>query len=871
MASAAVASPILLEREDLLAELGEARTQAAAGRGRLVLVAGEAGVGKTAVVHAVCAEHELGTEVLWGACDALFTPRPLGPFLDLAADAAGPLAAALGGRGPGDVVDALLNVGAHAPAIVVVEDVHWADEASLDALRLLARKIGRSHLLVLATFRDDGLDRDHALRIVVGELATRAAVTRLRIPPLSPEAVAQLADGADVDVAELHRQTGGNPFFVTEVLAAGGGVIPETVRDAVLARAASLSAPARRLLDAVAIAPPHVELWLLDALAGEDADALEECLSTGMLVARPGAVAFRHELARRAIEESVGPHRGRHFHRLAVAALAEPPGAAPDVARLAHHAEAAGEPEQARRYAVEAAEHATELGAHREAAAHYARALRFADALPALERAALLERRSEALYQTDAQIESIEVLRDALAVRHAAGDDFGEATAHARLVPNLICRGHVREAEEALEAANALLEGMPPGPERAVTDAAIACYHLNEANVAEAIAFGRGACDLAEQLGDRLTLADALITVAAAEALRDGPAATATLERAVTVAKSTGVPWLVARALTHAGYVAVRHCAFDHAEEQISEGLEVCNEAELDLWRLSLLEIRARWELDRGDWTAAAETGALLIAEPRDSPSPHVTGRLVVALVRGRRGDPGTHDLLEEAMAAEGSAEELRRVCGVAAVAAELAWLQGRMGDAREATQHAYDTALARGSSSAGKLAYWRWKNGVVEELPAAFGAPYDLHLAGDWKAAAAAWASLGCPYEEALALGESDDEEALFRALDAFRRLGAVPPANMVARRLRELGVRGVSRGPRRSTQANSAALTARELEVLALLGEGMRNAAIAERLFLSPRTVDHHVSSILAKLEVSSRGEAVARAARLGVGAAR
>ena len=240
-----------------------------------------------------------------------------------------------------------------------------------------------------------------------------------------------------------------------------------------------------------------------------------------------------------------------------------------------------------------------------------------------------------------------------------------------------------------------------------------------------------------------------------------------------------------------------------------------------------------------------------------------------MALVRGRRGDPGTHGLLEEALAAEGSAEELRRVCGLAAVAAELAWLQGRTGDARDATQHAYDTACARGAPYwAGKLAYWRWKNGVVEERPAACGAPYDLHLAGDWRAAAAAWASVGCPYEEALALGESDDEEALCRAHETFRRLGAVPPANMVARRLRELGVRGVSRGPRRSTQANAAALTARELEVLGLLGEGLRNAAIAERLFVSPRTIDHHVSAILGKLEVGSRGEAVARAGRLGVG---
>jgi DNA-binding CsgD family transcriptional regulator len=859
MASIAVSGADLLEREDELAALRAGRAEAASGRGRLILVAGEAGVGKTAVVEAFGAE-ESGFQVRWGACDPLFTPRPLGPFRDLV-DARG---------GPGDLVKALLELGALRPAIIVIEDVHWADEASLDVLRLLARRIGRSNLLVLATFRDDALGRDHPLRVVLGELATRPAVRRLAVQPLSRAAVGELAAAADLDAAELHRQTGGNAFFVTEVLAAeapaaGSGSIPRTVIDAVLARAASLSAPARRLLDAVAIAPPHVELWLLDALAGDEADALEECLSSGMLVDRSGSVGFRHELARRAVEESVGPHRARRFHRLAVAALAQPPEGRLDVARLAHHAEAAGEREPALRYAVTAAEHAAELGAHREAAAHYARALRLAESLPALERASLLERRSDVLYQTDDQVEAIAALREAVAVRRDAGDARGEAGARARLVPYLICRGHVSQAMLALQEANVLLEGLEPGPERASVDGAAALLELNEARVDAAIALGLRARDLAERLGDRATHADAVITIGTAEALRDGSSAFRTLEQALEVAKATGVSALVARALTHMSYAAVRRCAFERASVLIDEGLEVCHEAELDLWRLSLLEIRARWELDRGDWDAAAETAAQLIAEPRDSPSPHVTGRLVLALVRGRRGDPGTTVLLEEAAAAEGSSEELRRVCGLAAAAAELAWLQGSSADVREPTQHAFETAVASGSEFwIGKLAYWRRKNGLVEEPPRACGAPYALHLQGDWAGAAAAWAALGCPYEQALALGEADDEEALLRSLAMLKELGAAQPARMVARSLRARGVR-VARGPRPATRANAAALTARELEVLDLLRQGLRNAAIAERLFLSPRTVDHHVSAVLGKLGVGSRGEAVAEAARL------
>ena len=237
MAIAAAEGIRLLERDDALDILREAYADARSGAGRLVLVAGEAGIGKTAVVRAFCAEIA-DARVLWGACDALFTPRPLGPFLDLAAEANGELGAAVGGSGgPYEVVAALVAAAAERPTVMVLEDVHWADEATLDALRVLARKVERAPLLVVASYRDDELERSHPLRLVLGELATRAEVARLRVGPLSRAGVAELASEVAVDPRELHRRTNGNPFFVTEVLATGTADIPQTVRDAVLARA----------------------------------------------------------------------------------------------------------------------------------------------------------------------------------------------------------------------------------------------------------------------------------------------------------------------------------------------------------------------------------------------------------------------------------------------------------------------------------------------------------------------------------------------------------------------------------------------------------------------------------------------------------
>lgn len=336
----------LLERSRALSTLSSALAAVIGGaQGRLVLVGGEAGVGKTALMQRFCAEQDGAARVLWGACEVLFTPRPLGPLLDIAratGNGLGQLIAS--GAKPYEVADSLMReLRARAPTILVLEDLHWADEATLDVLRLLSRRLKAVPALVLATYRDDGLDRLHPLRIVLGELATAASVDRIGLTRLSPAAVAALAGPHGVDPDELYRRTGGNPFFVTEVLAAGDAQVPGTVRDAVLARTARLSPAAMSLLEAAAVVPWQAELWLLEALAGEAVGRLDECLASGMLVAEPNGIAFRHELARLAVERSLGPHRRVALHRAALVALVDSPTGEADAARLAHHAEGAGD------------------------------------------------------------------------------------------------------------------------------------------------------------------------------------------------------------------------------------------------------------------------------------------------------------------------------------------------------------------------------------------------------------------------------------------------------------------------------------------------------------------------------------------------
>ena len=375
----------LLEREALLGLLAEARREG----GRLVFVGGEAGVGKTSLVREFCGRAD--ARILAGACENLATPSALGPFTDIADRAGGPLAELLAAGADARAVARALLSEVDDATIVVIEDVHWADEASLDVLRVLGRRVDGVAGLVVATYRDDEAQGDHPLRTVLGELATSPGVERLTVPRLSLEAVRQLAAPHRADGNAVHRLTHGNAFFVTEILAAEADSLPETVRDAVLARVASLEPGARRLLDVIALVPVRAELWLLEAVAGDVLAHLDECIGRGILRTDGDGVAFRHELARLACESAVPAARRRLLHAAILAALESPPVGGPDVSRLAHHAEEAGDSRAVLEHAPAAARRASAAGAHREAARQYRRALRHGDGLPASGRAGLLD------------------------------------------------------------------------------------------------------------------------------------------------------------------------------------------------------------------------------------------------------------------------------------------------------------------------------------------------------------------------------------------------------------------------------------------------------------------------------------------------
>lgn len=854
---------VLLERSPFLAELNDLLSQATRGEGRLVLLGGEAGAGKTVLVQEFCRSLTGGARVLVGACDPLSAPRPLGPLFDIAHAVGGELQRLLEtGESRERIFAGFLAAlsSPSGPRVVVFEDMHWADEATLDLLRFLGRRISSTHTLLVITYRSDEVGARHPLRVAMGDLAT-TAVPRLMLPPLSEDAVGTMLRGSPLDPGLVHRQTGGNPFYVSEVMAGGTEQIPETVRDAVLARAARLSPAARGLIEAVAVTPPQAELWLLAVLAGDAVAALDECLASGMLKAANGAVAFRHELARRAIEEATAPDRGIGLHRAALAALVAPPAGAADLARLAHHAERAGDAEAVLRFAQAAGARASSLGAHREAAAQYARALRFAARQPLPEHAELLEHHSFECYVTTRDEEALASTLQALDCYRKLGDRCREGDQLRWLALVRLNSGYAREAVETAREAVSLLEELPPGHELAMAYCTLAgaCVLTEDADEIEVCA--RRALDLAQRLDDHRAYVNALQSLGAADALRGRPSGIEQLERCLALAQEAGLENQVGRGYVLLAVAGCRERSLARMEEYVEPALVYCERHDLDVWGRILLAMRGWIALERGDWDQAAETSARVLME--NCTLSCLQARVVLGLLRARRGDPDAWTPLAQAREVAERTGQLFWLWQVAAAEAEARWLDGRPEDIAKVTHATFELAVRlRSPWPVAELAWWRRQGGVQEPIPEDAGGPFSLQLRGDWAGAAEAWRSAGCPYEEALALAGADDDEALRRALAELQRLGARPAAAIVTHRLRERGARGLSRGSRLATRNNVANLTAREFEVLGLMAEGLRNTEIAERLVLSPRTVDHHVSAILGKLGVRSRADA-ARAA--------
>jgi DNA-binding CsgD family transcriptional regulator/tetratricopeptide (TPR) repeat protein len=862
----------MLERDAELSALAHAAREAADRHGSVVLVKGEAGIGKSSLVQALRSHLPAEGRMLVGYCDDLATPRTLGPFRDLVGSVGTELSRAVTDGSERDRVLTALRTELtwpEHPTVLVIEDVHWADDATLDALRYLIRRIADLPAVLVLTYRDDELNREHPLHGLLGQASRSDHVRHLPLRRLSQQAVRQLSAGSPVDAHDLFELTSGNPFFVHELLASAQGErVPPTIAGAVLARVRSLDPSVQDVLEQLAVVPSALDRWLVDVLVpgvgqggGGTVAVLAAAEEHGLLSVSTRKIAFRHELTRRAIADAVPAARLMALNQRVLDALIDHDGS--DVSRIVHHAAQAGDQDAIIRYGPVAGRDAAGAGAHREAVAHFGLVLEHPDRFTPGERAELLAHYAIECYTIGAIDRAVEAGQRAVEENRSLGDPRPLGSSLRWLSRIWWMAGNRANAEQAGQEAISVLE-------RAGDSRLLALALSNESQLcmlahrlAESIEYGERAATLAREAGDVAVLAHALTNIGIARWVLGDPAGQSLLDEALRVALEAGDVEDACRAYVGLVWNLLNWFRLDEAERYLTAAMKLAEETEFFGILSYMQAARARLDFARGSWDEAIR-GAEAAADaflPARCPALIVLGR-----VHARRGQPQAARLLSSAWELAVQIDELQRLGPTAAARAEDAWLRGDLARVLDIATPVYAEARRLDDPvHQAELGYWLTKAGQPAETGS--GHPYALQAAGRWREAAELWQAAGCPYEHAAALAESPEPGDLLASLEILDELGAAPLATLVRGRLRALGTTRIPRGPRGETRVNPAGLTTRQVEVLRLLGMGYTNAQIASQLVVSVRTVDSHVAAVLAKLGAASRREAAASAAQLGV----
>lgn len=864
----------LLERDADLTALATRWARARAGSGGMAIVNGESGAGKSSLVHAFTQDQAGQAPVLWGACDPLATPRPLGPLHDVAEQLGEPTRALLtDGRNAHEIYSAVLADLRREPCIVVVDDLHWSDQGTVDLLRFLLRRIRTTSSLVVGTVRQDDLGPSHPLRTLLGDAARSPDAISLDLQPLSGDAVRAMVEGRPIDPDQLHSLTGGNAFFVTEMLEHDGDDLPVTVRDAVLARTIDLDDEARALLDLLVCAPEAIPDRLLPPL-GIGITPLRALDAAGLIRRTSRGVAFRHDLVRLAVSGSLPPGGEAALHRQMLDALETTLRADPAV--LVHHARGAGDPARILRYASVAGRAAARSGAHTQAAEFFRLALDHGEPGTAEATAELLELLSTENYLLDRLDDAIASATRAMRLREQVGDAPGVS---ADLQALSVYEWYNADRAAAERHASDAVAALHPADDRGLLGHAHAWQAylaVQASDLPGARLLNAQARDVATDAADRILgvrtglLEGICGMVEGEDGARDrvlaivGPAA-----QHFDEAYSTGY--------SNLAYLDVEQRRLPQARSVLEVSLPLTVEWDIPICRAWQLGTRGRLRLLEGDWAAAERDAERILAHP-SAPLARIWPHLVRGLVRLRRGstidagagpDGGPADDLDTAWLLANRFGEPMRLLPAAAALVERAWLRGEPDHRVDEAAAVLRRFPAPGLDWArGDLAVWlRRIDPGLATGDLVVSEPHRLQLAGDHHAAAEAWDRLAEPYDRALALVDTGDQDAVRQGLDQLDRLGADAVAARLRRDLRRRGVTVVPARRRTSTRSNPSGLTVREVEVLRLLDEGLTNAEVAARLYISPKTADHHVSSILSKLQVTSRGHAARAGRRLGL----
>jgi len=851
---------MILEREAELAELAMLVDEAASSGGRVVLLRGEAGIGKSTLVNRFLSDSQGGAHTLLGACDDLLTPQPLGPIWDIARQDSS-LTQPLTEGDRRAVMEEVLNLLSRSlrPTVLVLEDTQWADEATLDLIKFLGRRIARANGLLILTYRDVEVDAEHPLRQVVGELPPQNLV-RMSLNRLSAEAVTSMIEEESFDVDEVLALTGGNPLFVTEVLASGTNAVPLSVRDSVLARASKVSPEARRIVDLVSVVPGDVERVLVDEIIQPTDEQLAEGASQGLLRIEDDTVAFAHDLQRRAIESSLTSAERRHLNQQVLSSL----GKDADPSRLVHHAREAHDVEAIVQFAPIAAQRAMAIQSTREAVAHFRLLEPYLGRLPITEQADILEDWAREEYYLD-NATSLELVDKAIEVRRSLKDD--RALARTLTFAASIKRSNLQNADALVIAVEAVGILEPYGPSadlaRALSIQAFISW-LKYEDIPMSLLITDKARAVAEATTDQVAAISVLNTEGSMRHSGGDERGLSLVEESLRLAERGGYAYEEVRALINLAGMSGDDRNVERAIDFARRARDTAVRNEMPTFEADAQSMHSEFLLWKGAWVEAEDAASEFLGS---MPTTATLAWRVSATLQARRGRTEARSALDRMWSLAETSELLTAMDPAAAALAEYMWLSGEDDPPwRRRLNDVLQMGLQAGRPwPSGAFAFWMWKLGLLDTVPQGTADFYGWIINGEHRTSAEFWRERGIPYEEGLALMHGDETEKI-EAIRIFEKLGATATATKVRSELMDHGVK-VPRGKSQATRDHAAGLTARQAEVLELLAQGLTNTEIADELFVSHRTVENHVSAVLMKLDVPNREAAVEAAHSQGI----
>ncbi len=861
----------LIERDGFLEILQTQFKNIAAGEGHCVFVSGEAGIGKTSLVRAFCKEHKDDCAIYQGACDALFTPRPLAPLFDIIWQVNSelwPKSHTLEKRA--ELFTAFFHelVNQNQKTIIVFEDIHWADEATLDFIKFFAKRISQLSCLFILTYRDDETTFYPAVRNVLGQLPADN-FERLHLTPLSREAVTNMAIDRGYNGEDVFAISGGNPFYVNEILASYSPGVPENIKDSILSVYDQQEEGTKHAWQICSVIPEGLEINRFAKLKSSWDDGMDNCFALKIIIVKNDRIIFKHELYRRTIEASLPPFKRIELNKLVLDLFLFSFEAEGEIERIIQYAKNANENKLILKYAPVAARKAACVGAHNEASKLLLTAIEYSEGNEQNQLTELYEAYAYECYLTN-QIKEAIIYTGKLLQVSKEKDNVEKTGNRLRFLSRLWwLDGNRKNAEIYAEQAVDLLKNQPSSPAKAMAFSNMSQLKRLFDQPAECITWGEKAIAIATELNDQETLSHALNNVGSVKmnlgSLRQK--GIDMLQESLAIALKNSFHEHAARAYSNLGCNAMQLNDYVLAKKMLNEGIQYCEDRDLDSWRLNMLSLKAVLNFETGNWEKACQISDNLLKN-EDKPRAFKIGALVVmGSIKMRKGDAGAMELLLEAKAKAFGTMELERIIPSLTALLEYEWLTSKMLISKEELDqvvNVIEQSIYLVGNSA--LAFWLWKARKCElKLPELY-EPYKLLKQGKIKKAAEFWEKSGCPFQRALALFEGDEDDKK-NALSIFQQLGASAVSEKIKMEMRAIGIKKIPRGLRESTKNNPSQLTNRELDVLQLLQKGDQNKEIAGQLFISPKTADHHISSILFKLDVNSRTKAVTEAVRLGI----